>query len=305
MANNLDILSKLPQLQWRGIVVPCQANSLSFEHGQAEHYQHGSDGAYVEHTGRKSARFSFRIPFRVGIAGSYTNIYENLYPETFRDFWNACLDGSTGVLLHPEFGEIDAKVSSFRLSVDPMQRDGYDVDVDWIETVEAGVSIADNALSPISEAVGLAEGLEETSGEINPPITYDDGSGDDLLTTLKKIEGALLLAQLEVQDMLASINNAVSGVNSMIDLCNNVTDPEAWGVMESLKQIEANLQTAKDKLSPSQERIEFVIAARTMTTREAAASASMDLAAFFEVNPRLARSPEIRQGKEYFVKVKG
>ena len=296
---HLDILRQLPPLVWRGIEVPAQTNSVRFDHGLVEHRQHGVDGGHQENTGRGSMVISFRIPFRVGLYE-----YEDLYPTRFRDFWNACLDGTVGTLAHPEFGEFDAKVASFTLTVTPERRDGYDVDVEFRETTENDVTAADNPLGPIANAISIMAAVQPSFPVLLPTPEYDDGEWTDPLQALKQLEGSLKLLEMSVAGKIAKINNVIGGVNSMIDTVNDATQPETWEVSDALKEVWANLQEAKENISPSQERIDFVVAPREVEVKSAAAAAGMDFDEFLQLNPKLSRVQTIASGEEYFVKVK-
>lgn len=294
MAAALDVLSQLPALVWRDIEVPCQANSLHFAHGQVPHRQHGVDGAHVEETGREPAKFSFRIPFRAGVAQ-----YPDLYPTRFRDFWNACLDGKVGELLHPEFGRVEAKVVSFDFKVDPGIRDGYDVDVEWIETTEL-ISLNDSGQGPLNKAISLAGDIDTISGETNPPIEYDDGTGQSLTDSLKSLKGQVLLAQLTAQDLIAAVDNVIGAVNGMIDSAQSLTDPKAWGLVDGLKETELLLQDAKAKLSSTTQRIAIGITTAVTTVPELAATAGVALDEFLKLNPRMGASKAVASNTEYF-----
>lgn len=295
---DLDILSQLPPLIWRDVEVPAQTNSVRFEQGLVEHRQHGVDGGHQENTGRGSLVATFRIPFRAGVFA-----YPDLYPTRFRDFWNACLDGSTGNLAHPEFGEFDVKVASFSLSVVPERRDGYDVDVEFRETTENDITAADNPLGPIAEAISIAQAMEGEPEKISPVPEYDDGEFTDPLTALKQLEGSLKLLQMSVGGKLAKVGNTINAINDMIDTANKATQPEAWGVVDALKGIEGALQETKETLSPDQKKIDFVIAPKETQVRDAAAASGMDLSAFLTLNPMLARAKTIQAGESYFVQV--
>lgn len=300
----LDILSRLKALKWRGIEVPALANDLTFEHGHAEHYQYGVDGAFVEHTGRKSARMSFQIPFHVGIGQ-----YKDLYPDRFRDFWNACNDGSVGKLQHPEFGEIDAKVLTFKLSANPQRRGGYDVDVVWVETVEKGKTITSNANGPIQAAVALAKDLESDAANVELPEEDDDISFGQAIDRVKKavnqVKGSIALAQYSISGTLSSIDGAIGACNDAIDVVNYMSTGVAFTFLDTVKKIEAKLAEARDKVAGAQEsRIDYIIAQREIAVSDAAAKASMQIDEFLSMNPRLAKSKSISSGTEYFVRVK-
>lgn len=296
MSSYLDILGDLLPLSWRGIDVPCQANEMSGGHSLVEHNQYGVAGGEQESCCRKSVRFSFRVPFRVGIAG-----YEGLYPQTFRDFWNACLDGSTGPLIHPELGLVDCKVDTFKAVYDPQRRDGVDMDVVWAESIELGISVDIAAESPINTAIGLAGDLEDIATDVEVP-EYDDGSGLSLKQALAKIKGTIQLAEMSVVNSLNDISNTISAVNDMIDYAGTLTHPESYAILDALKGIESNLQTLKEKtLAGRKKRIAIRVTTSDMRVTYAAAKFGMTIEEFFGLNPLLAVSTTVKAGSEILV----
>lgn len=296
MTYELDVLRRLLPLSWRGIEVPCAQNSLEFEHGQVPHYQIGVAGAHVEHTCRHSATFQFRVFFRGGISG-----YTDLYPSRYRDFLNACLDGSLGPLVHPEMGLLDAKVKQCSVITDPNRRDGYDMDVTWIETVEEGSALELAANSPISEAISLGRDLETNYTTADVP-TYDDGSGMSLTQALKSLEGQWMLMQFEVVSMLANIENIIGAINSMIDTLSTSTSPSSSPVSTALKGIIAALaQLENDLMGTSKARkVGMKITQRDDTVAAVAASLSLGVSEFFQLNPRFAETGKVPNGSMVF-----
>ncbi len=289
----LDELGDMLPLTWRGIEAPCQQNDISVQQRNVEHKQYGVKASHVENTGRDSARFSFRVMFRSGIQG-----YGGLYPDKFTKFFDACLDGSVGKMQHPEFGELDCKVDNFKVNYDPNRRDGVDIDVTWIETNEGAYVLEQSYL--LSEAVYAAAALADVDVEIPP---YDDGSGMSLSESLKAIQGAQLLAQLEVSALLASVSNAINAVNSMIDTLSSLADPKASIAMKYLKDIEASL-AAFSKNLPGANKVRNVtdkIAMRAMPINEAAMLNSMSMDDWFALNPMTAATGEVKPGDVFFV----
>jgi prophage DNA circulation protein len=298
MPVTLDILERLLPLTWRGIKVPCLANSAALQHSTVEHNQYGVSGGEIENTCRKSVKFQFRVMFRNGLAWS-----EILYPYVFRDFWNACTDRTTGPLIHPEFGLIDCKVESANVHYDPTWRDGCDLDVTWSETIEKGISIELAASSPITHAVSMGEKFDQIKGTISPVPEYNDGSGTDLLGALKKIQGAMLLLQLTMADLAAQVDNVIVGVNGMIDQVSEVADPKSWAVVDTLNEIVSALTQAAESLGAQIGRKKIEI--RTTT----AEGGAMLVAArygqtpedFFKLNPAMAARDPIPPGTDIFV----
>lgn len=291
----LDALGTLLQLSWRGIEVPCQANSIDPKQRIVEHKQWGVQASHVENTGRDSARFSFKIPFRGGISGC-----TDLYPTRFRDFFNACLDGSAGKLIHPEFGELDACVESHPVSYDPNRRDGCDMDVVWIETNENEYVLEQSYL--MADAVALATQLDGNFPDVEIP-PFDDGSGLSLTESLKKLQGELLLAQLSVASIIASVGNTIDAVNGMIDFASSLANPQASVVAQYLKDIEASLSAFIAKL-PGSRSVRTVIdkiVQRTQPVENAAASYGMSMEDWFALNPMTAATGEVKTGDIVFV----
>lgn len=298
MTSDLDVLSQLLPLQWRGIEVPCAQNSVEFNHRLVPHRQYGVPGASVENTGRNEAKFAFKVFFRGGISG-----YHGLYPDTFRLFWTACLDPTVGELQHPEFGRLDCRLESFKLDATPERRDGYDVDCVWVETNDTGFSLASAADSPIRTAIQLASDLESFYKVVPDLPAYDDGSGMSLTENLKKIASYKNIVDIAVGDMLSDIANVINAVNNLIDAAEGATDPtKAWPVIESLKAIEAALSQLSENtgLAPIK-RVAMRIAQSDMTPGMACAKFSMDLPEFFALNPACAVSGLVAKDSEIFV----
>jgi hypothetical protein len=294
-----DILSQLPYLQFRNVIVPCEANDLAFSHGSVRHGQFGTSGELIEPTGRVSATMKFRIPFRTGI--SFPVSPKPLFPDTFKDFWNACLDGTPGTLLHPAFGVLQAAPGSFTVAFDPMKRDGYDVDVEFIESVDEEAALDEaNPIGPIKVARQLASDFDKIKGTIDPEPEYDDGKTTDLLTAMKQLEGFIDLAQMSFQDCLGRLNAAIDAINSMIDALDKATGAPEQAVNDVLRALEAALQDTKETLSPSKKRVEYVVAEKDVAVPTAADRTGMALDEFYKMNPKYAGKQNILAGQEYF-----
>lgn len=297
----LDVLAHLQALKFRGVgPIPCQQNSINVSHNIVEHNQYAVAGGEIENTCRKSGRFSFKCMFRGGISG-----FRNLYPQTFRDFWNACLDRTTGPLQHPEFGLVDVKTEHFDVQFDPTRRDGVDVDVVWVETIDKGLSLDITTSSPITYAVGLAGNLENVSaGNVAVP-EYDDGSGMSLKQALNKIKGTIMLAEMSISNTLSDIGNSINALNDMIDTLQNVatTNPANWDVVKSLKAIEAALQQTAKQVGATKAKQRVGI--RTTTTKARfpllAAGYGMKKEDFIKLNPMVAIYDEVPSGSTVFV----
>jgi prophage DNA circulation protein len=296
VADPLDVLGNLLPAKLRGIEAPCLTNSAEVSQNLVEHNQYGVAGGEQENTCRKSARFSFKFVFRGGIAG-----YRNLYPKTFREFWNACCDPTTAPFQHPEFGLIDVKVASFNIAYDPTRRDGVDLDVVLLETIEKGLSIELTAASPITYAVGLAGDLETMSADVEVP-PYEDGSGLTLKEALSKIKGTIALAGMSVSNLLSDIENSIGAINGMLDMLNTTTDVKSWQAIDTLKKIEAALQQTEQKAATlvKNKTIEIKNVAVAGLPSVVAAQFGLSIEDFYKLNPMMAIYDTIPVGTQIF-----
>lgn len=294
MTNPIDVLATLLPLKWRGIEAPCQANDIDITQRVVEHKQYGVQASHVESTGRDSARFSFRVLFRAGLMG-----YDDLYPTRFSEFWQACLDSTPGKLEHPEFGELDAVVQSVKLHADPRARDGYDIDVVWLETNEGDITLEQSTL--MGDAIAIAGDLEAVTDVEVPP--YDDGTGLSLAEALKKIQGAILLAQLSVAEIGGMIASTVGALNDMIDVLAYSTDPKTGPILQSLKDIEAACSATAEALPGAAQtrRVVERLTAAASTVADLAAKHGMDLGEFVALNPTAAATGKVAAGALIFV----
>lgn len=291
----LDALGTLLPLSWRGIEAPCQANDVAVSQRNVKHTQWRVSAAHVENCGRESATFSFRVLFRGGISG-----YSDLYPTRFREFFNACLDGSAGKLVHPEFGELDAVCDSIRVAYDPNRRDGVDVDAVWSETNESDFVLEKSYL--MASAVSLAAQLDGNFPDVDIP-TYYDGTGLSLTEAMKAIQGNLLLAQMSVASVLADVANAINGVNALIDGLSSLADPKASLALQYAKDIEAALNALAERLPGMRATRSIVdrVVRRAQTVADAAAFYGMSMDDWFTLNPMTAATGSVKIGDIVFV----
>lgn len=150
-----DVIKKLRALKWKGKEYPAARLGLRIRHDIAQHKYPGKDGAKLEATGRAPLELSATIPFRTGIEpGPKERWSQPLYPDAFREFLVQCGERTTGTLAHPELGDITCKLESAELEWEPTNRDGVDVRVTWVESVEDEDTFS-TSLTKVSPAVAL------------------------------------------------------------------------------------------------------------------------------------------------------
>jgi len=154
-----ELFRSFPPFIWRSgaagaVQFPIAKAHISLQHDIATHSFWGKDGERQESTGRKSLVFAASIPFRNGIFPGTNEKWGILYPETYSAFIKATANRATGVLSHPVFGDIKCKVRSVETELDATRRDGVDVEVTWVETIEPGDTGATSIRSVESVSIG-------------------------------------------------------------------------------------------------------------------------------------------------------
>ena len=246
MPSDLDIARQLLTPKWRDVEFYCGPWSFSFDQQHAIHAYPDRDAAFIEATGRNPARYSFTAYFRNGISGSVL-----LYPDKWRLFVAACLDRSTGKLIHPELGAINVKVVSYRSSFDPMKRDGMDVDVEFIESVTRADELADlvNMKSPMEKAVYAARDLDTEAFAINPTPTYPSALTPSALDSLKKLSGALQQFKMGIGNVIGQIDSITIAVDQLRQTIESVSNPSNYKALEAIDRLIVALFELKETLA--------------------------------------------------------
>lgn len=155
-----DPISRLQTIAWRGISFPIANLKTEFTHDIAQHKFPGVDGARLEETGRGPLMVSCTALFyNVGTIWDISaNTSQPLYPDVHKQFLIACADGSTGTLVHPELGDMDAKCASLSTDVQASRRDGVAVQVAWIEHTDDAATLGE--ASPLAFATQAAADVD-------------------------------------------------------------------------------------------------------------------------------------------------
>src|SRR5450631_3336877 len=185
-ASTDDLFAALIQMSWKGIAFPYIETDLELRQDLAIHKFVDRDGAHIEGTGRAPIQFTARIPFINGLqTGKNENWPRTLYPTVWKQFFAACADKSTGLLIHPELGEFTCKPESIHTRWAADARGGVYVNATWLET-DDGINELDRnlaAVSPTSNVQQAAAALDQQILTLNPnivpkpytpPITFQD-----------------------------------------------------------------------------------------------------------------------------------
>lgn len=224
-----DVLQDLQACSWRGISFPI---TMIQEQGMQDapiHKKADRDGARVETTGLSPFQYSINAVFINSVARGKNEKWQNLFPETFLKVKDAWKDRSSGILIHPLFGEILCKPITWNVSVNADQRGGVFVDMTFMETTE------DSAIQPKPSALAAAKAaaldLDDALGLMfPPPQTFFPEGFTSLTDFVNSLTSVVDQASLIRQQAIARIDRVVHNLNKIsekIDVATNIvtTDP--------------------------------------------------------------------------------
>lgn len=285
-----DYLSLLPPLLWRGLNYPVSARSVSFSHDNARHKFQYRDGELIEQTGAQALTFSYTIPMRDGIAtGPYKDLVTKGLPLLFED----CQNRARGPLQDPFYGQFMCVPASYRDDTDVTRRDGTDIQVEFVRSLESGETDAlpdfPTLNGLVSEAGALEKALSQTSFKQEASA---DGS-NDLLTQLTGLGGQIQQQGQSVSARLEGLADKMKRLDEQID---RTEDPSKWGLQQSARNVREAALRLKAKGDNPGERILTVTKNSARTITEICAESLMSLPDFLRLNPDLVRSPLIPPG---------
>lgn len=228
----LDVLSRLPELEWRGIALPLVARSVRFNHSTVTHRLAFRDGELIDSLGVGNWSFSYVIPFRQGIA---KGPYNDLYTVTFPLFVEAFRDRTEGPLIDPVLGEFTVRPDQLSIDTDINRRDGEDISVTFIHSPAPDDDDTLKVLSGITGVISDASALDSAAEAVM--LEFDI---DDLLSDLKAQKAQWDSIGMEITQTLANLSNAAK------DLEEEITDPKNWPMQRASRDLRMAIEDIKE-----------------------------------------------------------
>jgi len=236
-----NVIAALPQLSWRGLTnVPCDSAPFDGSHDLGERKYPYRDAASHDPTGRNPYVTTVRLLFG-NMLGKGTG-GKLLYPDTWRDYKLALEDSSIGKLVHPDLGEFDARVVSWKGTLDARNRGGITIDVVWTESsadITEPPQFTDVDVS-LSAAAAAADAALASVG-----ISYPTGESFTSLSGLANaVTGSIFSAGLSASGL---VNQALGTVAGLVDSVEALGSADAWPALDNLLLVHSSLQGIIDK----------------------------------------------------------
>jgi hypothetical protein len=275
-----DPLSQLERFSWRGIKVPLTARQWTLESPSIRHSVQFRDGELIEGTGTTNLTFRYSLPMREGV-GKIGGAYKELYSRVLPAFFAACQDRTEGPLIDPGFGELNAKFERMTGTTSPLQRDGEDIEVEFIHAPELADELP-QALISVASTVEAAAQLA-----IILPDLPDPDIGLDILQLIGQIQGQADLFVSRLDGVAAKLE-AVEA--QLVELA----DPTEWKAIKDVRALDSRVRdlAVRAATRPGRELVQLVTGG-PQTIAGVAASTGMNPKELLDLNPALARSPTV------------
>jgi hypothetical protein len=299
----VDVLEQLLELKWRDVSTPSYDFDLDLEQDHVDHKWPDHDGAHVEATGRAPLIFSATIPFlnsvQPGLSETWNTGNQALYPTVFRAFFVAMATRSSGILQHPEFGDIQCKPRSAKCKWAAQRRDGCIVTATWKESLDDTVRQFQDVLarkSPVPEAQVAAQDLDEQIADYgNPLVTFDGDTTSyiDDISTITSAFDAVTLAQYQAGGYVDHVLYRVQALEDRVSAANDVT---AWPLVTSCERMKSSLYDMKLLLLTSDRDVLNLTTEQDLTLGMLAVITGASITDLLDLNPRLAAKPVVSAG---------
>lgn len=286
-----DVFKELDRFSWRGITLPLSARSVSFQHDDVRHRFQFKDGEWIEATGAKNWTFSYTIPFREDIA---TGPYKNLFTKTLAEFTLACRDRTPGELTDPVLGRFRARCVSFSDSSDVNKRDGDDVQVEFVHAPELDdIELIDGGVVNVS---GLQSDAAELDAEVEKVDWQQEEPPQPLVNPISAISGIGRQVEQQGNKYSAALDDTASRAEELDNTIDRLENPQVWPLKRSARRTRDSAILLKERSKDPQRKVVQVVQRYASTISEVAAQLGMTVQELLQINPLLARSPQIQAG---------
>ena len=291
-----DVLGQLLEFKWRDISFPTTGFSMSVAHDLKQHKWPDRDGAHVEATGRQPIVHHAQVPFRNGIKAAKSESWGLLYPYTFRLFLVAFTTRTSGILQHPELGEIRCKPDKAEFKWSANTRDGVDVSASWIESLDDTVTEFQDILARPSPAQDVALDLDDQLGQYTNPGLPSHVRAFSFVDGITKITSAVSGVTLVAKQKGGYINHVLYRAQLLQDAVLRLRDNTAWPIVMSCERMKAALYTMAKTLLVVARTVAVYTTPKAQTLSSLMVPTRTSVVDLITLNPELAASPVVPKG---------
>lgn len=289
---------QLLPFMWKGKHYALTRIHLSLAHDLVEHKYWGVDGGRIEATGVAPLRISATIPISNHIFPGAKErwVAGTLYPDMLRSFLIDFGKRSTGLVQHPEFGEIACKAERVDFELSGDRQGATEITASWVETLDDDV-ISKIVNSPANDIELGATDLDASMADLRklaPTLPEFEVSISDFARKLSGIADSITALSYRQAGVVNNILYQCHRIQASIDRAKNAL---TWPATQNLNRIKsAAYDLRKQFLSPNGLGLYTVKADTTLAGVVVALPKGTGVGDLIKLNPTLARSPVVLRG---------
>ena len=302
-----DLFAQLNEFSWKGVSFPTSEFEDTLRQDLVIHRMADRNGGYVEGTGRHPYEITAQIPFlnHIYAAPSETWPQGALYPYQFRRFIKACLEGTSGPLVHPEYGALNCKIDLTKTKWAGKVRGGVWVTASWVESDDTQADQLGKNLSnasPITDLVANADNLDENIATLltafnaqQNPLPALQFSFSDLVRGVVGVIDSTTIVQKQFQGNCANLVYQANLIQGSIQ--RSPLGPFAWPLFQDCERVKAAAyDAAQNPTIASRAPILTKAILKDSTLSQAALFCGADITDFIVLNYALVATPVLPRG---------
>ncbi len=300
-----DLFEQFLPAKWRDVEFPVTKMRMSLAHDLVEHKTWGRDGARVEATGRAPYRFSFSAPLTNGIVPGKGERWSILYPNQFRSLFAAFQKKETGVLQHPEFGEIACKAERLEIDWEAGKRGGVDAELSFVETIIANDADILEFPSPVQEIELAALNLDSDDVKVDlKKLLADKGIilpefKNNCMDLVRKIQAVVDTPTLLQNRIAGRIDALIYQANKIGESAERARDAYTWPVAEDTEKVKSATHEMRENLLKTDRPVAFYrVPAETTIAGVVIQIPGSTVSDIMRLNPKLMASPVVPGGTQ-------
>jgi hypothetical protein len=249
----------------------------------------------VEQLGRRNPTFHYTIPMQNNIAsGPYKDLFKKVLQLDA-----AMRDRSPGKLTDPVWGNWQVKPVSFSSSTEANNRNGVNVDVEFIWAPELEQELV------ISGGIADINGLKDEAGKLDAAVTRlfhkheepSPGPSQNPLLIASGVTDQLDRAGDKVSAALNHFSYQTEKIERSTErLLRKTRDPDGYGIIRACRRQRASARRLLKIGINSSRTVYQVTAAQTKNVLTVAAETGMSIKEFALLNPTLLADPLVPAG---------
>lgn len=290
--------AKLLPFKWRDKHYPLNDIELTLAHDLVVHKYHGVDGARIDDVGVDPLRIRATIPIGNSIFPGPQEKWTagDLYPTALRQFIIDFAKKTTGLMQHPEFGEIACKPETMSFKHSGAQQDSTSIQASWVETIDDDVISNSNIWTDVAGA-GISSGSPDLDVDYRKLAPTLPTLKDDLASIGRKVRSLLDAAFVASYRAAGVANEIIYQTQAIQRSVDRLMTPETWPVTRFLQSAMSTAYDARQTILANRGIGIYVVPGDTTL---AAVSRSLpgdpEFGEVIRMNPNLVRSPLVEKG---------